>query len=339
MNRQRKAESNSRKVPLSLEGLLRSAHRALVLGIGGGGDIVGAIPTARLLEAFGVRTVLGGISWERFIYDPQPGPRSLDEVLGARPIHPVVWWANGRTRIRGGATFGASRVAAYLRRRTLLVDLSRGVAGVVEGLTVARRALDLDLIVGVDVGGDSLATGREKGLRSPLADAVMVAALASLADRGLAVLGVFGYGSDGELTRAEIDQRLSLAARHGGLLGAWGMTPEIVAELTAILRHVHTEASRLPVAAARGARGTHRIRQGTVKVELTPVASITFYLSPKVVLDRISRPARAVRHSRSLDEANDALHRLGIRTELDLERLALRRRTRTYRTLPRWGQR
>ena len=56
--------------PLSLEAMLRSATKALVIGVGGGGDIVGTIPTARFLELFGISCVLGGLSWERFVYDP-----------------------------------------------------------------------------------------------------------------------------------------------------------------------------------------------------------------------------------------------------------------------------
>jgi hypothetical protein len=38
-----------------------------------------------------------------------------------------------------------------------------------------------------------------------------------------------------------------------------------------------------------------------------------------VVFETLSRPAQAVQRSGSLSEANDALHALGIKTELDLE--------------------
>ena len=48
---------------LSLEEILRKSTKAILLGIGGGGDIVGTIPTARLLEMFGIECVLGGLPW------------------------------------------------------------------------------------------------------------------------------------------------------------------------------------------------------------------------------------------------------------------------------------
>src|SRR6185369_6642100 len=73
-------------MPESLETLVRSARRALVVGVGGGGDVVGALVTARFLEFCGVDFRLGGLSWERSVYDPLPGPRALEEVENVRPM-------------------------------------------------------------------------------------------------------------------------------------------------------------------------------------------------------------------------------------------------------------
>ncbi len=55
-------------------------------GMGGGGDVVGALATARLCQAFGAEFVLGGVAWERWPIDPHPGPRALDEILGGGPL-------------------------------------------------------------------------------------------------------------------------------------------------------------------------------------------------------------------------------------------------------------
>ena len=66
----------------------------------------------------------------------------------------------------------------------MLVDINGGVKGVVDGLETAMKQLNTDLLVGIDVGGDSLAQGHEPGLRSPLADSIMLAAFAELAKRG-----------------------------------------------------------------------------------------------------------------------------------------------------------
>lgn len=305
----------------SLEDLIRASSRALVIGVGGGGDVVGALATARFLEFCGLEFFLGGLSWERSVFDPIPGPRSLAEVREVRPLHPYVWLANSNSRTSTGVLFAESRMAGICGQGVLLVDINGGVRGVVDGLEVALKELKADLLVGVDVGGDSLAQGGEPGLRSPLADSIMLAAYTEFERRGRHTLwGVFGYGSDGEMTVDEMESALNQVAKAGGLLGAWALTPKIVSELERVIREVPTEASAVPVECARGAWGEKRIRQDQRRVKLTPLTTLTFFLSPTVIFHTLSRPARAVSQSSSLEEANQALHSIGLKTELDLER-------------------
>lgn len=310
---------------LSLEDLLRSSQRALVIGVGGGGDVVGALATARFLEFCGLEFVLGGLSWERSVYDPIPGPRKLSEIRNARVLHDYAWMANGDSQTSTGVRFAESRMAAFHGKEILLVDINGGVKGVVDGLEVAMKELNTDLLVGLDVGGDSLAQGNEPGLRSPLADAIMLAAYAELEARGHRTLwGVFGYGSDGELTVDEIESALSQLAGAGGLLGAWSLTPKVAAELEEVVKTVPTEASAVPVRCFRGAWGESKIRSGQRSVKLTPLTALTFFMSATKLYETLSRPARAVRVSASLEDANDALHAIGVSTELDFERAKYR---------------
>ena len=53
----------------------------MCVGIGGGGDVVGALATADLAERLGTPFVVGGMTWERRPIDPIPGPRTLDETV------------------------------------------------------------------------------------------------------------------------------------------------------------------------------------------------------------------------------------------------------------------
>jgi hypothetical protein len=305
---------------LSLEEILRKSKKAVLIGIGGGGDIVGTIPTVRLLEMFGIECILGGLPWERFVYDPIPGPRAFNEIKNLRPLNTTVWFANKDTMTTTGVRFAETEIAELYRNEVLLVDITKGVAGVVDGLRKAMNELRADLLIGVDVGGDSLAFGDEKGLASPLADSIMISALSELQKGSSTLLGVFGFGSDGELEHTELERSLSIVAKEGGLLGAWGITKEILDELEMVLSRVSTEASRIPVECAKGATGKTTIRRGTRMVALSLISTVTFYLSPMVVYEKISKPARLVSGSKSLDEANDALHSIGLFTELDLER-------------------
>ena len=305
----------------SLEDIIGESSRSLVIGIGGGGDVAGALATARFLEFCGLEFVLGGLSWERRVFDPLPGPRMLSEVDNVRVLHQYAWMANRETQSKAAVYFAESRMAEFLAQEVLLVDINGGVRGVVAGLERAIEVLQTDLLVGLDVGGDSLAKGTEPGLRSPLADSMMLAAFVELEKRVYRALwGVFGYGSDGELTIDEIEAALTALAGAGGLLGAWSLTPKTAAELEAVIKTVPTEASAIPVQGFRGVSGEREIRDGGRRVKLTPLTALTFFMSATKVFETLSRPAQAVSGSSSLDQANDALHAIGIKTELDAER-------------------
>lgn len=304
----------------SLEDILRKSKKAIVLGIGGGGDIVGTIATEGLLNLFGIECILGGLPWERSVFDPIPGPRAFNEIINLRPLNKTVWFANKDTVTTTGVRFAETEIAEMYGKEVLLVDITKGVEGVKDGLQEAMKELGADLLIGIDVGGDSIAFGSEKGLASPLADSIMTAALSELGNEFNTMLGVFGYGSDGELTPEELENSFSVVAEAGGVLGAWGITPKILRELEMVVSRVPTEASRIPVECAKGERGETAIRRGTRKVLLSTASTLTFYLSPRVVFEKISGPARLVFGSKSLDEANESLHSIGLFTELDLER-------------------
>ena len=111
-----------------------------------------------------------------------------------------------------------------------------------------------------------------------------------------------------------------MVAKAGGFLGAWALTPKIVAEMQEVIKRVNTEASAIPVECALGAWGEKMIRLEERTVKLTPLTALTFFLSPSVVFQTLSRPAQALAGSTTLEEADAALHTIGLKTELDLER-------------------
>jgi hypothetical protein len=278
----------------------------LCLGVGGGGDVVGAMATSELVRSRGRETVLGGTTWERSAIDPEPGPRSMDEVVEAERLGPAVALAGAATRTRGGVHFAEARLAEALGEPVVLIDVNGGPTAVAGGIATAADHLDCDLIVLIDVGGDVLAHGDEPGLGSPLCDAVSLAAAPALAERGPVVLAVFGAGCDGELAPAKVLARLAEVAAGGRLEMAVAAVP--------------TEASAQALACFRGAIGRVPIREGRRVVERSPLGALTFYLDPLVALHTAARLAHAVVGATSLDEANGRLHELGIATELDFER-------------------
>jgi ribulose-5-phosphate 4-epimerase/fuculose-1-phosphate aldolase len=318
---------------LDAHALMAAARRPLVLGIGGGGDVVGALATAELCRLeHGARPVLGGVTWERRPIDPRPGPRPEAEIEGARRLAPAVLAASAATRVAGsGVLFAESRMAGLLGAETVLVDPTLGPRTVAAGVRAAMRQLECDLAVFVDVGGDVLAHGDEPGLGSPLCDAVMLAAAAKLQEAGGPPVlgGVFGVGCDGELTPAEVFRRLDqLGAAGGRAVPPPGrLTAPIAESLEEAVNAVPTEASAMALRAYRGESGAMSIRDGRRTVQLTPEAANTYFFDPGVALASVACLAAAVVDAAGLEAANEALNALGVRTELDFERDVLHTRT------------
>jgi hypothetical protein len=301
-------------------GALGSAGRVLAVGIGGGGDVVGALVVAELAAALGTPAVVGGLTWERMPIDPLPGPRRIDELRGARRLNDVTALAGAGTTGPGGFHFAESHVAGHLGEPTLLLDPNPGPAAIADGLAGAARDLDCDLVVLVDVGGDVLGHGDEEGLASPLADAVCLASAPALVEAGVPVLlAVFGAGCDGELTPDEVRERVAEVARAGGDLGRWGPGRDELARLEAAAVEVPTEASAMALRCARGETGRAAIREGRRTVLLTPFGGLLIGLDPRVALRSAARCAALVVDARSLQEANTILRDRGIATELDHE--------------------
>lgn len=311
---------------IDAELLLRRSERPLVIGMGGGGDVVGALATAEMCRRYdGAAPILGGLAWERRPVDPLPGPRSLEEIEGADELAPGIALATSQTRVRERhVRFAESRMAEFLGQPTVLITLQAGPAVIASSLAEAAQKLDRDLLVFIDVGGDVLARGDEPGLRSPLGDSLMLAVAARLARSGHAVLGgIFGIGCDGELTPAEVLAALSELAGAGGLAGARGLTGGIAQRLEQAVELIPTEASAQAVKAFSSPAEEAPIRGGARSIERTAAASVTFYFDVSVAFERLGRLAQAVDGADGLEEANRALNALGVRTELDLEREAL----------------
>ncbi|MBW3652242.1 MAG: DUF1152 domain-containing protein [Actinobacteria bacterium] len=299
---------------------LAAAQRVLAVGIGGGGDVVGALAVAELAGALATPAVIGGLSWERRPIDPLPGPRRMSEIAELRRLNEHAGLASAGTTGPGGFLFAESHMARHLGEPVMLLDPAGGPAAVAEALADAAQQLGCDLVVLTDVGGDVLAHGDEPGLGSPLADAVCLAGGPLLAQRGIALLGaLFGAGCDGELTPAEVAARIAELAEAGGYLGAWGPGSAELGRLEAAAAQIPTEASAMALRCARGALGAAPIRDGRRTVQLTAAGGLLFFFDPLVALDGAARCAALVAQAASLEEANGILLGHGIPTELEWE--------------------
>ena len=276
---------------------------------------MGALAAADLAERLGTPAIVGGITWERRPIDPLPGARTLDEIKDlAERLNDAVALAGPKTCGPGGFLFAESRMAEVLGAPVVLVDPNPGPRAVAAALDDAAARLGCDLLVVLDVGGDVLAHGDEPGLASPLADAVLLASARFL--RTPATGAVFGAGCDGELTPAEVRERLA----EVGTTGQEALSPAQLDRVEAVAAAVPTEASAMALRCARGDRGEAPIRQGRRSVALTELGGVVTWFAPLRAIDTAARLAAAVQDAGSLAQADAILEASGIRTELAYER-------------------
>jgi hypothetical protein len=245
--------------------------------------------------------------------DPLPGPRSARDFDGLSLVDGLNRAFTASTRPIPPAGSTLPELAAQIDATVVLLDPSGGATGLRKQLRSLVGTTKAERIEILDVGGDILALGDESTLRSPLADALVLAA----ADRQRVPVEVrvVGAGLDGELPAATVDQYLrSLSGRQVGRLSA------IQAQAVLPILEWHpSEATALTVAAAQGLRGTVEIRQEGHLVELTDKSADVWAIEHSRVLNH-SRPAQALQNSPSLDAAEDAVRAVCGRSELDAER-------------------
>jgi len=290
-----------------------------VLGIGGGGDVAGALVVGRRCEQLGTPFVLGGVAWERMPIDPKPGPRPVSEIAEGDPLGKHAVLAGPRTATADGAVFSEAHVAGHLQSPTVLIDVSDGVAGAAEGIGAAAGLLGCDLVIYLDVGGDAIASGGEPGLGSPLCDAIMLAAGMRIGSRLDGVAAVVGAGCDGELTIDEVLGRIAALAAADAWIGTSSVNSVQADELERAAAACGTEASAQIVRCVRGEVGEAEIRGGRRTVPLGPVGALAFYFDLEAASPVLPLVA-AVKDTEGLEAARDALNALGVSTELDFER-------------------
>jgi hypothetical protein len=295
---------------------LKSSNKALIIGIGGGGDVLGTIPTRNLLNRFNIKSNLASLTYERFIYDPIPGPRKLEDIVNIEKINKTIAIANRNTKAKDGLEFQATKMSKFLSEEIFLIDINAGVKGITDGLKDLIKKFDFDILFGIDVGGDVVAYGNEKGLRSPLTDAIMLSSLNNLPKK--TIIGVYGIGCDGELTINEISKRFSNIYSDSGFIGSIPLSFDDAKVIEEGSKLVNTEASKLPILVTKGKTGSIKIRDGLRNVNLSFFSIFTYYFKTKVVFNN-NRAAKAISNSNSFLEANEILRKLNITTEYDLQ--------------------
>lgn len=281
----------------------------LIVAAGGGGDAVAASMLDAALYGDEGPAVVFTYAWDRLLVDPVPGPRGPASFTGLRPLTRSVQVVPGDARPVAPAGSTLPRLAAELPQTFALIDPHHGAEGITRQLEELIQHLEPESIDLLDVGGDILARGDEPTLRSPLADALTLAACCQV--NAPVRLLVAGPGLDGEIPSDELRDRM------GSTLLT--LTAEHVDAVSSVLEWHPSEATAMLSATARGVRGLCEIRDAGLPVPLTDEGPTIHEADLDDALTR-NELARAILTTETLDEVEHHSREICGYSEIDYER-------------------
>ncbi|MET9517301.1 DUF1152 domain-containing protein [Streptomyces sp. NPDC002994] len=281
----------------------------LIVAAGGGGDAVAAAMLDAALYGGQSPAMILTYAWDRLLIDPVPGPRGPANFTGLRPITRSVQVVPADARPVAPARSTLPRLAAELPHTFALIDPHHGAEGITRQLEELTEHLALESIDLLDVGGDILARGDEPTLRSPLGDALTLAACCQV-NTPVRLL-IAGPGLDGELPAEDLRDRLGPLALT--------LTAEHIEPVSQVLEWHPSDATAMLAATARGVRGLCEVRDAGLPVPLTDEGPTIHEADLDDALNR-NQLARAILATESLAEAEQQSREICGYSEIDYER-------------------
>ena len=298
----------------SLTELALKSKTAMVMGMGGGGDVILTVPIANYLKLLGVETIfIGGVSsqwWnpsggstiENFVIGPKVYDVSL--LTDAELWAPQVAQVSGKSKVDGNrpAEAAVSEVVAW---ETFIGGLAGGVAGLRDGLNQVIAERGVDLFVGADIGAHTFHDGKEAS--PPFTSLVSFMTLSALIQLDCpTVYGFAGYTCDAEMEIEELDERVGRIMRAGGFLGAYGLSQQDVEDFMRASQAFPDPILPLVAHAAQGDLGLKKIPVMVPwgrRAYITPLSAIFLFLDPQIMVEEVTWGAKALRQTKSMAEA------------------------------------
>lgn len=287
----------------------------LYIAAGGGGD---ALTTLALTDRLNQdEVVYASFSWDRKIYDPDVGPRGIGDFENVKVVgtYNAVIYPNSHLRNKK-AISSLQLIAKAYNREFYLLDYNGGTVGLKKQILEIISLHNIDCVYIVDVGGDILAVGDESNLKSPLADAGVLAACNNLGVRTRVL--VAGCGLDGELTVDELKEIITLfrdcAKRQ--------LEVDNLPQYLEAFSWLPSEASALFLLSCMGFKGTCEIRQDGYRIELDEFSSNVYDIDYNEVYHH-SMIADKISSMETLNAVEQVVLEITGKSELEIERRKL----------------
>jgi hypothetical protein len=304
------------QVKPSLTELALKSKSAMLMGVGGGGDVILTIPLANYLQLLGVENiVVGGVSSQW--WNPDGGSTFEDFVIGplvydvaelqnAELLSPMVARVNRESRF-GEHRPAEAAVSEVVPWETFGGGLSQGVAGLRDSLNQVIEDRSIDLFIGADIGAHSFHDGRETS--PPFTTLISLMSLSAMIQLKCPVVyGFAGYAVDAEMEIEELDERVGRIMRAGGYLGAYGLTQRDVVDYLEACRAFPDPIEPFVAKAAQGDLGLKRIPVMSPwgrRAHVTPLSAVYLFLDPDTMVREVSTGVYALKDTRSMAEAEE----------------------------------
>lgn len=278
--------------------------------------------------------ILASIVWERFVKDPLPGPRRLDELKHLTYAGEHLAKASRSTAFPNGTSINQAVLVGSLGLEdNYILDPHYGVAGLIQALKSLNRLFPVTEAWGIDVGGDVLAERSSSHLRSPLADAMLLAALVDVFPD--AKVAIFGIGVDGELPRHVWEPNIARHLSEGWIIDTVGLPANGIDKMSKLLdaRLVDTEASAMVIRAYQGLHGRYLVRDAGSVVSVDVTTLLGFVYKAAYICESINELPDKVQSTNSIQEASEIIERCGYNSEWRYEHEKVSKLTGPYSAL------
>ncbi|KAA3644748.1 MAG: DUF1152 domain-containing protein [Chloroflexi bacterium] len=298
----------------SVAELARNAKNAMVVGSGGGGDVILTISVANYLELLGVENIyVGGVSSQW--WNPEGGSRIDNFVIGPK-VYDVTKMENAEmlapmvAKVNPKSTYdiytpAEAAVSAVVPWPVIIGGLTDGVVGLRDSLNQLIAEHNIDLFISADIGAHSFHDGKET--TPPFTTLVALMTLSAMLQLDCPVVYSFsGYTCDAEMEIEELDERVGRIMKAGGYLGAYGLSQKDVEDSLKASEAFPDPIIPLVAKAAQGDLGLKKvpvISPWGRRAYITPLSSIYLFLDPQIMVNEVSKGVELLKETRSMAEA------------------------------------
>jgi hypothetical protein len=270
---------------------LTGCRNLLIAGMGGGFDVFCGLPIYFDLRRRGQAVHLASLSFSPHLGRLKGGIPLAGGVVGVTAAHrgtvvyfPELYLSRWFEETRG------EEVPIWCFGMTGAQPMLAGYRALVEHLQI-------DGILLIDGGMDSLIRGDEATLGTTVEDTLTLTVVSDLDDVPVRLIACVGFGAEREVAHAHILENIAALAEAGGFLGTCSLVREMEAyrEYEAAVLHAHGQPCQDPsvinasiVSAVQGRFGDYHVTAKTVgsRLWISPLMAIYWFFDLPAVAER-----------------------------------------------------